>query len=113
MDDDNDKKFVIFSVSDPRADDLIGCYYKSKPENSYNFHGRDDKVKARDIKPDDKDFSFRLDDNPDILWTLNLSPDSGGILTGNWSDDRDPALEDGTYQAQAGGTAEDAASACA
>ena len=113
MGDDNDKKSVIYSVSDPRAHDLIGCYYKAKPKDTYNFHSRDDKVKARDVKPDDKGFSFRLDHNPDILWTLTLKPGSGQILTGNWTDSRDPALEDGTYQAQAGGAAEDAASACA
>jgi hypothetical protein len=116
MDEANEKKIVIYSVSDIRAHELIGCYFKQKPHDTFNFHARDDKLKARDVKPDNKSFSFRFDDHPDILWTLSLSPDSGQILRGNWSDSRDPSLEDGTYQAQAGGGAEEepnAASACA
>jgi hypothetical protein len=114
-------KIRIHEVNKPEGDQLIFCYFKLKPDGTYNFHDRDDKVKARDITLD-KPFHFRLDEDPETLWTLILTSivdDPTGVkLSGGWSksNSKNPSLEDGTYQAQAGGSGEEepnAASACA
>ena len=112
---EDDKKIPIKSViGRAEGEKLIGCYFKQKPDGTYNFHAQNEQVKGRQITVG-RTFRFELDDAPGVFWTLTLSSDADEILNGTWNDkaDPNPTLEDGTYQAQAGGNAEDAASACA
>lgn len=116
---DNAQRIHIYEVNKADGDDLLFCYFKLQPDDTYNFHDRDHKVKARDITFD-VPFKFKLHDDQETEWTLTVSPVSddpaGEKLGGTWlkSPSSDPSLEDGTYQAQAGGTmGEDAASAYA
>ena len=90
---------------------LIECYFTKKENGHYNFHAQDGKVKGRQITVG-KTFRFQLDDAPGVFWKLTLGSDTDEVLSGSWNDKEDPTLEDGTYQAQAGGNT-DAAAACA
>jgi hypothetical protein len=115
MADPEEKKIPIKDViGREEGQKLIGCYFKPKADGTYNFHAHDGAVKGRQITVG-RTFRFELDDAPGVFWTLNLETDADEILKGRWNDknDPDPSLEDGTYQAQAGGQAEDAASAYA
>jgi hypothetical protein len=94
---------------------LVDCYFTQlqlEPGNVYNFHARDGKVKGRQITVG-RTFRFELDDAPGVFWILTLNSDTDEVLCGSWNDKKDPTMEDGTFQAQAGGNVEDAASACA
>jgi hypothetical protein len=91
---------------------LVDCYFTQKPDGFYNFHARDGEVKGRQITVG-RTFRFQLHDAPGIFWKLTLGSDTDEVLCGSWNDKEDPTLEDGTFQAQAGGNVEDAASACA
>lgn len=107
MGDDNDKTYTIDTVfGGDIGKDLIGCYFKLKPGGKYNFHDKDKNVKAHDLEIGSQ-FSFRLDENPAIDWHLTLAGEEGQMLTGGWQNGPDPALADGEYQAQAGGSGEE------
>ena len=113
---DNDR-ITIHEVNSPEAHELVKCYFKPKSGGTYNFHNPEHVKKAEDITFD-KSFSCKLHDDQSTEWTLTLEPDGTDPekFHGTWSksNDNDPTLEDGTYQAQAGGTfEEDAASAYA
>ena len=113
MGEESDKKIVIDAFTGGAVGhDLLGCYFKLKNDGKFTFHDKHDHVKGRDIRVG-SDFSFSLDERPDIRWHLTLNSDANEVLTGNWSDDRDPSEADGTYQAEAGGSGaeEDASSA--
>ena len=115
---DNDR-ITIHEVNSPEAHELVKCYFKPKSGGTYNFHNPEHVKKAEDITFD-KSFSCKLHDDQQTVWTLTLHPmdddPTGEKFGGTWakSNGNDPSLEDGTYQAQAGGTLEeDAASAYA
>jgi hypothetical protein len=91
---------------------LIECFFTQSSGGHYNFHAQDGQIKGREITVG-RTFRFQLDDAPGVFWRLILDSDADEILSGRWNDKEDPAQEDGTYQAQAGGNVEDAASACA
>jgi len=117
-DKDNDKMRII-EVNKPDGDELLLCYFKPKNNGTYTFHNPEHVKKADDITFG-KPFTCKLHVDQPTMWTLTLEPDGsdpiGEKYKGTWSksNDNDPSLEDGTYQAQAGGTfEEDAASACA
>ena len=106
------------SPSDP-GHKLVGCYFmpktKQNSDTTYNFHDRDNKVKERDLTVG-SEFTVELLDSPGTKWTLTINSGTTESVDGNWWDaKRDPGMEDGTYQAQAGGAEaeEDAASAYA
>ena len=118
-DDSDNDKMRIYEVNKPDGDELLLCYFKPKSNGTYTFHNPEHVKKADDITFD-KPFTCKLHDDQPTEWTLTLEPDStdpiGKKYRGTWSksNDNDPTLEDGTYQAQAGGTLEeDAASAYA
>jgi hypothetical protein len=118
-DDSDNDKMRIYEVNKPDGDELLLCYFKPKSNGTYTFHNPEHVKKADDITFD-KPFTCKLHDDQPTEWTLTLEPDStdpiGKKYRGTWSksNDNDPTLEDGTYQAQAGGTlGEDAASAYA
>ena len=107
----------IISASGDAESTLVDCYYMPKPDGEFNFHYKDGKVKRRDIQLD-QEFSFVLEEAPEKLWHLVLhhDPADPSVYWGNWRTGvvQGRSLEDGTYQAQAGGTfEEDAASAYA
>ncbi|HEV8430406.1 MAG TPA: hypothetical protein VGQ41_21055 [Pyrinomonadaceae bacterium] len=104
---DDDKKIPIGSFTGGEdGQNLIGCYFKPKPDDTYNFHDKDDKVKARDIHVG-SEFTFELDEVPGVTWHLTLGSNADEVLKGNWWDGRDPSLADGSYQAEAGGSGEE------
>jgi len=110
-------KISIYEVNKPEAHELVKCYFKPKSNGTYNFHNPEHVKKAEDVTFD-KPFTCKLHDDQSTVWTLTLEPDDTDPekFRGTWSksNDNDPSLEDGTYQAQAGGTfEEDAASAYA
>jgi hypothetical protein len=115
MGDESDKKLVIDAFTGAAyGHHLLGCYFKVKNDGKFTFHDKDDHVKGRDIRVG-SDFSFTLDEDPGVTWRLTLNSDANEVLTGNWSDGRDPSEADGTYQAEAGGSGaeEDASAASA
>ena len=119
MADNDNQRIGIYAVNKPEGHELVLCYFKRKAGGTYNFHNPEHVKKADDIEFN-KAFSCKLHDDQQTIWTLTLSPvdgdPTGEQFQGTWSksDNSDPSLEDGTYQAQAGGTMEeDAASAYA
>ena len=104
-------------TGDPDGHDLMGCYFKPKHDGDFNFHDKDEHIKARDLNVGSS-FSFTLDGHPATTWHLTIVTASATEVTGNWKADKgkgDPSLADGGYQAQAGGglDAESSASAYA
>ncbi len=104
---DNEKPIYIHEViGGPSGKALIDCYFL-RHGNTYTFFDSDGNQKAGDIKVGDP-FWFTLDEVPDVNWTLSIvNPEGPDKLSGKWSDSSDPALADGEYQAQAGGTGEE------
>lgn len=114
-DDDKKKPIIIDSFTGGQSGaDLKGCYFKYKAtSDSYDFHDKDDKEKCKDLKIG-SGCSFTLDENPDIIWTIGLTPPCTEIIVnGSWGNTvgGDVGEEGGTFQAQAGGTWEEDASA--
>lgn len=107
MGDTKDKEIYIHNViGGPSGEALIDCYF-TKHGNIFSFYDSDGTEKAKDIKVGE-DFHFTLDGVPDVNWTLSITnPEGPDKLSGKWSDSSDPALADGEYQAQAGGTGEE------
>ena len=112
MDDRTEKRIVIESFTGGEdGHQLLGCYFVQHGDSdSYSFYGKDEKLKAPDVRVG-SEFQFTLDDSPGIDWTLTLAevdqtPDRKK-MRGGWNDSRDPALADGTYQAEAGGAGEE------
>lgn len=113
MDEPEERQIPIKSiVGREEGQKLIGCYFTQKPDGAYNFHSQNHIVKGREIRVG-RSFRFFLEDAPGVFWTLTLNSDADEVLCGTWNDKENPSLEEGTFQAQAGGNAEDAASACA
>lgn len=113
MDEPEEKRIPINCIiGRAEGQKLIGCYFKQKSDGTYDFHSQNDAMKGRQIKVG-RSFRFFLEDAPGVFWTLTLNSDADEILAGSWNDKENPTLEDGTFQAQAGGNEEDAASACA
>jgi hypothetical protein len=110
------QKIPIDSITgDPHGNDLMGCFFMQKHDGDFNFHDKDDHTKARNLNVGST-FSFRLDEYPDVEWTLTIATASATEVTGSWKTDKqEPSLADGGYQAQAGGgvDAESSASAYA
>ena len=104
MADKNDKNIYIHNVIGGESGKaLIDCYFV-RQGNTYTFYDSDGTEKATDIKVGE-DFSFPLDHVPDVNWTLSITnPVGPDKLLGKWSDSSDPALADGSYQAEAGGS---------
>lgn len=116
MDETQDKEIVIKEITSGgvSGEALKGCYFV-RHGNTYTFYDHDGIEKAGDIKVSE-DFWFTLDDLPNVNWTLSITnPEGPAKLTGKWSNNADPSLADGSYQAEAGGSGEegdaDAASA--
>lgn len=107
MGDIQDKNILIHDVIGGESGQaLIDCYFV-RHGNTYTFYDSDGTEKATDIHVG-KDFSFTLDRVPDINWTLSITnPVGPDKLLGKWNDSKDPALADGSYQAEAGGTGEE------
>ena len=111
---DIDTQIIIDQFTGPSDGELLlGCYFVLKTGvDVYDFFAPDGTPKGRNIRVD-SEFTFELDG---ITWHLTLSSDSDEILTGNWVGQKEPAMADGTYQAQAGGSGEEepnTSSACA
>lgn len=108
-----DEKRIPIKIVNGREEGkkLIECFFTQKTDGFYDFHSRDGEVKGRQIRVG-RTFRFQLNDAPGVFWVLTLGSDADEVLCGSWNDKSDPTLEDGTYQAQAGGNM-DAASACA
>jgi hypothetical protein len=108
MGDISEKRILIKSTSGGEIGELLHhCYFKLKPDGTYTFHDKDDHVKARKVTVGGPGFSFRLDENPAIEWHLTLNSDASEQLDGSWRNGQDPAMADGEYQAQAGGSEEE------
>lgn len=117
IDDDNKKNITIESFSGgPSGADLKGCYFRyRKATGTYDFHDKDDKEKCKDLSVG-SGCSFTLDETPDITWSIVLTePCTELIVNGDWGNSVkvDTGEEGGTFQAQAGGTFEDASAASA
>jgi hypothetical protein len=116
MGDTKDKEIIIKHITSGglSGEALKGCWF-IRHGNIYTFYDHDGVEKARDIHVG-QHFSFTLDEAPDVNWTLSITnPEGPAKLTGSWKDSTNPALADGSYQAEAGGSGEegdaDAASA--
>ena len=107
-------KIIIDSIEPAGiGDDLKGCYFKPKNDGTFDFYDKDGKVKARDLH-DKSEFSFTLDNLPDVVWTLTIGAITDLNVNGTWTDKPEDVGEpEGTYQGQAGGglDVENAASA--
>jgi hypothetical protein len=105
----NPNTIVIKSFIGPEEEGkhLLDCYYMPKPDDTYDFFDRDNKVKHRDIKLGES-FEFELDLHRYIL-TLDTDPDKPGGYWGPWTTvpSTNPGQADGTYQAEAGGAGEE------
>ena len=86
MPEPEEKRIPIKSFTgNEEGQNLVNCYFKQKPDGTYNFHDKDDKVKAREITVG-RAFRFELDEKPGVFWTLTLvrklerqgRPQSGG-----------------------------------
>ena len=99
---DKNGKIYIDKVS-PGGEDLLGCYFKLKPDGKYNFHDQHHGEKGTDITVGSS-FKFRLDQRE---WELSLNEDLEVILKGDWSHPNQPPEGEGTYQAEAGGAGEE------
>jgi hypothetical protein len=104
MADKNDKNIYIHNVIGGESGKaLIDCFFV-RQGNTYTFFDSDGTEKASDIKVGE-DFSVQLDRVPDVNWTLSITnPVGPDKLLGRWNDSRDPALAEGSYQAEAGGS---------
>ena len=112
---DTDKHIIIDSFTGGESGaDLKGCYFKyNKSKETYDFHDKDGKEKCKDLSVG-SGCSFDLDGQPHIQWTISLTPPcSELVVNGGWSNTvgGDVGEEGGTFQAQAGGTFEEDASA--
>ncbi|HET6975620.1 MAG TPA: hypothetical protein VFI24_04815 [Pyrinomonadaceae bacterium] len=107
MADTSDQQIIIDEFTgQPDGENLLGCYFILKPGvDVYDFYDKDGQPKGRHIRVG-SEFTFELDDVPGIVWHLTLTEDSDNVLRGGWWDGVDPAMADGTYQAQAGGSGE-------
>ncbi len=112
MDDRTEKRIVIESFTGGEdGHKLLGCYFVQHGDSdTYSFFGKDDKMKVPDVRVG-SEFQFKLDDSPDINWTLTLAEVDQTLarkkMRGGWNDSRDPNQADGTYQAEAGGSGEE------
>jgi len=97
-------KIIIDSVApEGIGDDLKGCFYKPRNDGAFDFYDKDGKIKARDLK-EGSSFSFQLDGQPDIPWSLTIKTITDLNVTGNWTNAPQEVGEpEGTYQGQAGG----------
>jgi hypothetical protein len=107
----NDKKIVVDSFTGGNdGDDLINCYFKVKNDDTYDFHDKDDHTKCTGMTVGSS-CSFSLDEDPGITWTITLTaPCTETEVNGSWtaqSDEFEAEQEGGTFQAQAGGGADD------
>jgi len=104
MADKNDQNIKIHNVIGGLSGKaLIDCYFV-RQGNKFSFYDKDGTEKASDIKIGE-DFSFPLDRVPDVIWTLSITnPVGPDKLLGRWRDSSDPALAEGSYQAEAGGS---------
>ena len=104
MGETTDKQIFIHKIFGGESGQaLIECYF-IRHGNTYTLYHKDGNEKAGDVKTG-KDFSFTLDEVPDVNWTLSITnPVGPDKLLGKWSDSSDPALADGSYQAEAGGS---------
>lgn len=107
MGEKQDKNIVINDIVGGDSGQLLmGCYF-TRHGNTYNFYDSDGNEKGTDIKVNDP-FHFKLDGHPEIDWTLAITnPVGPDKLLGSWTDNVDPTLADGSYQAEAGGTGEE------
>ena len=110
------QKEIVIKSATGEGEKLVDCYYTPKPENTFNFHDKDDKVKRRDITLG-SEFSVVLDEYPDTVWHLTFDPDQDhpNRFGGTWRTGNEPGMADGTYQAEAsgGGEEEDTSAASA
>jgi hypothetical protein len=107
MDDIKDKQILIHKVFGAESGQALKQCYFIRHGNTYTFYDKDGNEKAGDVKTGE-DFSFTLDEVPDVHWTLSITnPVGPDKLIGKWNDSIDPAQADGEYQAQAGGTGEE------
>ena len=106
-----EKIFVDSFTGGNNGDDLIDCYFKLKNDGTYDFHDKDDHTKCSGLTVGSASPSFQLDEYPDIDWTITLTePCTDTEVNGNWSSSSAGAAEDqedGTFQAQAGGGADE------
>jgi len=108
MGDTKDKEIVINRITSGglSGEALKGCYYMGQG-NNYTFYDKDGNEKAGNIKVG-KPFSFILDELQHVNWTLSITNPTGpDKLLGSWSNNVDPSLADGSYQAEAGGSGEE------
>jgi len=107
MDEIRDKQISIHEVIGGESGQALKDCYFIRHGNIYTFYDKDGNEKAGDVHVG-QDFSFTLDELPDVKWTLSITnPEGPSKLSGKWNDSIDPAQADGEYQAQAGGTGEE------
>ena len=109
MEDRTENRIVIESVTPDSGAQLLKCYFKQHGD-TYTFYDKDEKAKAHNLSVG-SEFQFTLDEDPNVNWTLTLTevdqtPDRKK-MRGGWHDSKDPAMADGTYQAEAGGSGEE------
>jgi hypothetical protein len=107
MGDPKDKNIYIHLVEGgDSGKDLLGCWY-IRHGNTYDFYDKDRTRLKEGIKVDEP-FEVVLDGLPDVHWNLAITnPVGPDKLAGIWSNNIDPTLADGSYQAEAGGTGEE------
>lgn len=97
------------------GDELKGCYFKPRHDDTYDFYDSDGKLKKEDVTLN-VPFSFDLDGVPGVDWSMTVKFIDKLRVDGNWTDKikADEVGEpEGTFQGQAGGglAVENAASA--
>ena len=63
------------------------------------------------VLADDRDFSFELPEMSGVIWTVTKFAIDHEAANGTWTNTEQVAQDEGTFQAQAGGTGEDEAAA--
>ena len=108
MGDKKDPNSIVIKsfIGGPQGRHLVDCYYVPKNNgDSYDFFDKEDKPKKENVKIGEE-FSFDLDFQTYHL-TLDPDPDKPNGYWGPWRTDSNPAMADGTYQAEAGGSGEE------
>jgi hypothetical protein len=108
MGDDKKKDQIViksFIGDEHEGKHLVDCYFVPKSQDTFDFFDKEHKEKKQDVRLGEP-FSFDLDLHRYTL-TLDPEPDKPGGYWGPWRTGADPAMAEGTYQAEAGGSGEE------